>query len=423
MPSNKDMPLPRIVELAATVSDSVAKIQQVLLAKGAPWPSFDENAPDSLPKEATEAQNAVIDAAAELYDLMLDPLTLVYKHSGGYQLTGIQVIGRYEIAKMVPAGGQISYGEIAKQTSLSEHIFRRLLRHAMTLRFFCEPQPGMVAHTKASKLLSRPDINSFMSFSPEIGWPSALRLLDALEKWPESQEPNETAFSLANNNEGSLYEVFARYPEKALRFAAGMSTFAVLPSFGLSSAIDGYDWAALGRARVVDIGGSQGSLAVALAKRFPDLSFVVQDMPEVVEGAGATLPSELRGRISFMAHDFFKPQTVRADAYLLRTILHNWSDKYCFLILHALVPALKHGTKILINEICLSTPGAIPAHLERDIRSHDLGMRALFNSQERDLQEWKDLLAAADRRFVFQGISQVPRSALAVIEVIWDENA
>ncbi|KAI1371154.1 S-adenosyl-L-methionine-dependent methyltransferase [Hypoxylon crocopeplum] len=423
MPSTKNVPMPRIVELAATVSDSVAKLEQVLSAKGAPWPSFDENAPDSLPKEATEAQNAVIDAAAELYDLMLDPLTLVYRNSAGYHLTSIQVIGRYEIAKMIPAGGQVSYGEIAKQTGLNEHVVRSLLRHAMTLRFFCEPQPGMVAHTKASKLLSRPEINSFMSHNPEIGWPSALKLLDALQKWPESQEPDETAFSLANNNEGSVYEVFTRYPEKALRFAAGMKTFGVLPGFGLSCAVDGYDWAALGRAHIVDVGGSQGSMAVALAKRFPELSLVVQDMPDVVEGGDATLPSELRGRISFMAHDFFKPQTVRADAYLLRTILHNWSDKYCFLILRALVPALKHGARILINDICLSAPGSVPAHLEYDMRCHDLGMRALFNSQERDLQEWKALLAAADRRFVFQGISQVPRSALAVIEAIWDENA
>lgn len=60
MPSNKDVPMPRIVELAVTISDSVAKLEQVLSAKGAPWPSFDENAPDSLPKEATEAQNTVI---------------------------------------------------------------------------------------------------------------------------------------------------------------------------------------------------------------------------------------------------------------------------------------------------------------------------------------------------------------------------
>ncbi|OTA98968.1 hypothetical protein M426DRAFT_68726 [Hypoxylon sp. CI-4A] len=406
MPSTKDVPVPRIVELAATISDSVSKLGQVLSAKGAPWPSFDENAPDSLPKEASEAQNAVIDAAAELYELMLDPLNLVYRNSGGYHLTGIQAIGRYEIAKIIPAGGQVSYGEIAKQTGLDEHVVRCLLRHAMTLRFFCEPQPGMVAHTKASKLLCRPEVNSFMSFNPEIGWPSALR-----------------AFSLANNNEGSVYEVFTRYPEKALRFAAGMSTFGYLPQFGLSGAVDGYDWAALGRAQVVDVGGSQGPMAVALAKRFPDLSFLVQDTPDVVKGADKTLPSELRGRISFMAHDFFKPQPVRADVYLLRTILHNWSDKYCLLILRAIVPALKHGARILINEICLPTPGSVPAHLEYDMRSHDLGMRALFNAQERDLQEWKDLLAAADRRFVFKGVSQIPRSAVAIIEAIWDEKA
>jgi hypothetical protein len=51
-----------------------------------------------------------------------------------------------------------------------------------------------------------------------------------------------------------------------------------------------------------------------------------------------------------MAHDFFEPQTVVADIYLLRWILHNWSDKHCVRILRALTPALKPGARIVINE-------------------------------------------------------------------------
>jgi hypothetical protein len=51
-----------------------------------------------------------------------------------------------------------------------------------------------------------------------------------------------------------------------------------------------------------------------------------------------------------MAHDFFTPQTVVADVYLLRWILHNWSDKYCMRILRALIPALKPGARVVVNE-------------------------------------------------------------------------
>jgi ubiquinone/menaquinone biosynthesis C-methylase UbiE len=214
----------------------------------------------------------------------------------------------------------------------------------------------------------------------------------------------------------------------------------------MSSAVNGFDWESLGRAKVVDVGGSRGHLAVALAQRFPQLTFVVQDMEKVVEEGRSTLAPELHGRIKFMAHDFFKPQEVSADAYLLRTILHNWSDKYCVAILRALVPALKPGAKILINEICLPKPGSMPAHLEAELRydnrflafycqSHaksltnlvvapqcrlmDLSMGSVFNGKERDSAEWQGLLTRADPRFVLQNIVQPSGSSLAMIEVDW----
>jgi hypothetical protein len=77
---------------------------------------------------------------------------------------------------MVPPGGMISYNEIAKQTDLDEPTVRRLLRHAMTLHIFQEPELGMVAHTNASKLLREPGPNAFMSFHPEIAGPSTVKV-------------------------------------------------------------------------------------------------------------------------------------------------------------------------------------------------------------------------------------------------------
>lgn len=34
--------------------------------------------------EASHARDTVLDAAAEIYDLLLEPLTLIYKHHGVY---------------------------------------------------------------------------------------------------------------------------------------------------------------------------------------------------------------------------------------------------------------------------------------------------------------------------------------------------
>ena len=52
-----------------------------------------------------------------------------------------------------------------------------------------------------------------------------------------------------------------------------------------------------------------------------------------------------------MEHDFFQCQPCVADAYLLRYIFHNWSDKDCTRILKALRPALRNGTKLLVMEL------------------------------------------------------------------------
>lgn len=70
--------LPKLVQLAATINISIAKIQQVLDAEGAPSPSFDEDAPP-LPAGIAEARGAVLDATAELHDLLTEPLNMIHR--------------------------------------------------------------------------------------------------------------------------------------------------------------------------------------------------------------------------------------------------------------------------------------------------------------------------------------------------------
>jgi hypothetical protein len=70
---------PRIVELAAQISSSVTKLQEKLSAQGAPTPSFAENGPESLPSDVSSLKDAVLDATAELHEILLDPLYLIFK--------------------------------------------------------------------------------------------------------------------------------------------------------------------------------------------------------------------------------------------------------------------------------------------------------------------------------------------------------
>ena len=148
-----------------------------------------------------------------------------------------------------------------------------------------------------------------------------------------------------------------------------MSLFTTGKGYEPEQLINNYPWNELGTATVVDVGGSQGEISIAIAQSFPLLSCIVQDRPEVIADKEATVPMELRNRVTFMAHDFFTQQPVKnADVYLLRWILHDWPDKYAIQILKALVPALKPGGKVLVNEFLVPEPGMVSPYVERGIR-------------------------------------------------------
>jgi hypothetical protein len=173
-------------------------------------------------------------------------------------------------------------------------------------------------------------------------------------------------FCLANKTSQSIYDVFGQNPEKAALFSNAMKAYMTDPSYDVKYLLDNYDWASLGEAKVVDIGGSQGHVAVELARRFRGLSITVQDMEMSI--LGSSVPFEVKDRVKFMAHNFFMPQTVSADVYFFRWIMHNWSDKYCIRMLKALIPELKPGARIVIQDSCMPEPGTGPLWRERDLR-------------------------------------------------------
>jgi hypothetical protein len=74
--------VPRIVQLASAISKSVSNIQRTLHAEGIPSPSFDEDASFHLPLETSKDHDVVLDATAELHDLLLEPLNLIHRHGG-----------------------------------------------------------------------------------------------------------------------------------------------------------------------------------------------------------------------------------------------------------------------------------------------------------------------------------------------------
>ncbi|KID62536.1 O-methyltransferase PaMT [Metarhizium brunneum] len=415
--SSDNTSVSRLTQLAASILNSVSRLEATLSMQACPLPSFDQDAPTLLPKDAIGIRDSIIDCAAEIQDLLLGPFDMLYMHGSVNSSVSLQAISRFKIAELVPLGGRTTFASIAQEIGLGERTVRRLLRHATTMRVFHEPEPGVLVHTKASKLLRDPVANAWLLCGTEEMWTASVKMVEALEKWPESQEPNHTGFALSNNTGESIYEVLKQNPQRAARFGNNMKAFMEMQEFNSTHVVNNYDWKSLGQVRIVDVGGGPGHISLELAKHFPHLSFIVQDL----EIFTPDIPDEVGDRIKYMKHDMFAPQTIHAEVYFFRWILHNWSDKYCHLILKRLIPMLTPGTKIIINEICMPEPRTISHWRERYLRSFDLLMGAGFASHERNLDEWKALFTEADPRFKFSMVNESNESALAIMEFVWTD--
>ncbi|KAJ3552567.1 hypothetical protein NPX13_g11081 [Xylaria arbuscula] len=122
-----------------------------------------------------------------------------------------------------------------------------------------------------------------------------------------------------------------------------------------------------------------------------------------------------------MTHDFFIEQSIReADVYLYRACLHNWSDKYAVRILRALIPALKVGARVLLNDVVVPGPEEMSLGEASEVRSGDLSMMILFNAGDREVSDWARLFELASPRFEFKGAKRPPGSELWILEALWN---
>ncbi|KAF2730279.1 sterigmatocystin 8-O-methyltransferase precursor [Polyplosphaeria fusca] len=414
----------RIVELAGIIQDHTTKVDSYLSTHDLPAPSFDVSYPARvpLPPEIQASQDAVLEASDELTALLLGPAGSLIGKDRFNSWTSTQVIERFGIARAFPPGETATFEDIAQACSLPVSDTRRILRHAMTSYIFKEPSPGVVAHTAASKTLAEiPPLAQCIGFLGNEMWPSASRVSDAMQKWPGSEEPNQAGFAIAYGTDLPMFDVVGRDPERAKRMAGAMSFMHSGPAYSMQHVVDNFDWGDAANGLLVDVGGGRGTIGAEIARLLPRISCVVQDLPDVIDGA--EVPEDLRhgNRLRFMVHDFFQEQPVKgADVYYLRWVLHDWSDKYAVQILQNLVPALKKGARVLVSELCMPPPGMLSPYKERSARTFDLGMKGIQNAKERDPDDWSLLFRTADARFKLQEIQKPPQANLSIICAAWE---
>ncbi|MCJ1473386.1 hypothetical protein MMC13_002037 [Lambiella insularis] len=412
-----------LTEIAEEILAHAKRLDEYTSAKNLPSASFEHNSLGDLPIELEATRKALVDSTQTLKSLALGPVgTNIDIAYSAADVLALRIIYEYNIAQIVPLEGSISYAEISKACGLSETLVFRFMRHAMANHIFAEPSPGHVRHTAFSRqCVVEPAFSDMMGMLLCEVDPAYSRVTEAFAKFPNSGEPAETAYNLANDTTLPMYAFISQHPERARRFGSAMRWATKSVVWDLKHLVSSYDWAAFDSpgALLVDVGGGEGGVAQVLAKSTKNMKIVIQDLPGTVKLGGELLPPELKGRIEFAVHDFYTEQPIKgADAYFMRYILHNYSDRYCMKILRSLVPAMKDGAKVLVYEVVLSDKAATN-YTEKVQANLDLIMLAMFNAAERTKDDWRKLFAQADTRFVFGDVYTTQGSELSLIEFIW----
>jgi hypothetical protein len=203
-----------------------------------------------------------------------------------------------------------------------------------------------------------------------------------------------------------LFEYFNKHPDELELFAEAMRSLSVATGNAVAEA---YDFS--GIRTLADIGGSQGFILSLVLQKYPDMRGILFDLPTVVQGAPNFIKSYgLENRIDIRGGNFFESIPGGADAYLLKHILHDWSDEDCLRILKNIYAVAEPGTKLLVVDAVI---GARNEHEFGKIL--DIQMLVHLRGKERTQAEWKGLLHAA--RFQLTRIVPTPSFA-HVIEAV-----
>jgi orsellinic acid C2-O-methyltransferase len=170
-----------------------------------------------------------------------------------------------------------------------------------------------------------------------------------------------------------------------------------------------------GARRVVDVGGGYGQLLCSILVANPLLQGVLFDM---AHATGRLAPhfetAGVADRCELATGDFFEAIPQGADVYLLKSILHDWDDERCLLILRNCRRAMQSAARLLIVErIASDRAGALP-HDQAVARS-DLNMMVANGGCERTQAAYDGLLEAAGLRLAQVTPLSGPYSVIAAV--------
>jgi C-methyltransferase len=312
-------------------------------------------------------------AAAAVFELI----------NGAWVAQAIQVAAELRIADALTEE-PLPLDDLAHRVDADPDALKRLMRALISRGVFRQRRDGRYDLTALADALRSDARFSMYQWARVVGSPQHREhwslLLDSVKSGKAS---------LPQLRGKEAFEYLKDEPELAKVLNDAMTTLSDLAAVTVVAAYN------FGRYRtIVDVGGGQGGLLSTILATEPTARGVLYDLPEVVAGAPALLRQRgLDARVRVEGGSFFDSVPSGGDAYVLKSIIHDWPDGQAVAILRRVREAAgAHATVLLVEMV-------LPEH-ERDFTGKwvDLEMLLLANGRERAAAEYRDLLGQAGFR-------------------------
>lgn len=315
--------------------------------------------------------------------LLPAPATMLEMIVSGWPAQAITAAAQLGIADAL-ADGPLAIDELAARVGADADALRRLLR-ALTGR-------GIFRHRRDGRYALNSLADTLRSDAPISLTGAALfqGSNEQRERWSllaESVRTGKTIVPALRGKEG--FDYLAENPGHADLFNRTMTSIAQMT---VATVVAGYDFGAY--RTIVDVGGGQGALLAAILAAAPDSRGVLYDLPRVV----ATAPDLLRehnlgGRVRIAEGSFFDGVPTGGDAYVLKNIVHDWTDEKALQILRNVRTAAGPHASVLLVEMVLREH-------DRDCPGNWVDLEMLLNlgSRERTADQYRELLGQAGFR-------------------------
>ncbi|HEY7228298.1 MAG TPA: methyltransferase [Nitrososphaeraceae archaeon] len=272
--------------------------------------------------------------------------------------------------------------EIAKALNLDYNLAYRLLRALGSLGLLREGVNRDFIITPQGEFLRKDN-------------PKTLRGIALLEEGPEHyalwkhlpamiKGGKQNAFPREYGQK--LFEFTDSNPPYREVFNQAMSSYSSIQTSWVTDALDGYDFSNVNT--VCDVGGGQGHLLCSLLVKYPHLKGTVLELNSVIKNKELLWAEKmgLKDRCSYVSGNMFN-EIPEADAYIMKMILHDWSDDECVKILSNMYTVSARNGRVLIAEHLVPEPDE--PHFSK---LFDIHMMCVATGKERTVQEYADLL-------------------------------